>query len=291
MGAQFNRFCDVTVHDRLLKGLDVDFTITRSLDATANTAELVIYNLSEESRKHLAGQATDRGIVCKIDAGYREDPFAASVTAALVGVIPEESPQIFLGEMRQVTSVREGADWLTRLSAGDGDQLKNKRVSFSIGPGASFQSVVNKMVDGVKAGIKDSARALLRGEFAEVGKSLAEGFSVDGFVGDELPRVLRSGGLEYSVQNGEIQILPIGKALGDVAVKLTPTTGLVGSPEVGDKGKITVRCLLTSKVYPGRKIKVESQNVSGVYRCHTISYVGQTDGNDWYCDIEAEPIR
>jgi hypothetical protein len=291
VGAQFNRFCDVTVHDRLLKGLDVDFTITRSLDVTANTAELLIYNLSEASRKHLAQQATDNGVVCKIDAGYREDPFAASVSAALTGIVPDESPQIFLGEMRTVTSVREGADWITRLSAGDGDQLKKQRVSFSVGPGASFQSVVNKMVDGVKAGVKDSARALLKGEFAEVGKALTEGFSVDGYLGDELPRVLRSGGLEMSVQNGQLQILPIGKALGDVAIKLTPNTGLVGSPEVGNKGRVTVRCLLTSKVYPGRKIKVESQNVTGVYRCHTITYAGQTAGNDWYCDIEAEPIR
>lgn len=289
MGAQFNRFCDVTVHDRLLKGLDVDFTITRSLDPTANTGELIVYNLSEDSRKHLAGVAS--GVVCKIDAGYREDPFAASVTAALVGILPEESPQIFLGEMRTVTSVREGADWVTRLSAGDGDQLKKQRVSFSVGPGASYQSVVNKMVDGVKAGIKDSARALLKGEFKEVGKALAEGFSVDGYLGDVLPPVLRSGGLEMSVQNGQLQILPIGKALGDVAIVLSSTTGMVGSPEVGDKGKLTIRCLLNAKVYPGRKVKVQAQNVTGVYRCHTITYVGQTAGNDWYCDIEAEPIQ
>lgn len=291
MGAQFNRFCDVTVHDRLLKGLDVDFSITRSLDPTANTAELLIYNLSEDSRKHLASQPISKGIVCKIDAGYREDPFAASVSAALTGIVPEESPQIFLGEMRTCTSARSGADWVTRLSAGDGDGIKNRRVSFSIGPGASFQSVVSKMVDGVKSGITDAAKALLKGEFKEVGKSLTEGFACDGFLGDELPKVLRSGGLEMSIQNGQIQILPIGKALGDVAIKLTPGTGLVGSPEVGEKGKLTLRCLLTSKVYPGRKIKVESQNVTGVYRAHTITYVGQTSGNDWYCDIDAQPLR
>ena len=293
MTAQFNRFCDVTVHDRALKRLDVDFSITRSLETTANTAELLIYNLNEESRKHLSQQAIDRpnGIVCKVDAGHHEDPFAASITAALAGIIPEESPQIFLGELREVTSVREGADWITRISAGDGDAIKNTRVSFSSGPGATIPTVIDKMTKGLKAGITDAARALLRGEFKEVGKVLTESITVDGFVGDEMPRVLRSAGLEMSVQNGQIQILSIGKALGDVAVKLTPNTGLVGSPEVGAKGVLALRCLLTAKVFPGRKIKVESASITGVYRCHTVTYSGQTAGNDWYCDIEAQPIR
>ncbi len=306
MGIQFNRFCNVTVaplvpappggvvglpgkqNGRLLKGLDVDFSITRSLDPTANTAELLVYNLSEDTRKYLSQSGATS---CKIEAGYREDPFAASVSAALAGIIPDtESPQIFLGEMRTITSIREGADWVTRMSAGDGDTIKNTRVSFSMGPGTTIQGVMDKMAAKIKVGITDAAKALLKGQFKEVGKALTEGITIDGFAGDEMPRLLKSAGLEMSVQNGQIQILPIGGALGDVAIKLTPATGLVGSPEVGKDNRVSFRCLLTAKLYPGRKVKLESQNITGLYKCDSITYSGQTSGDDWYCDVDAAPI-
>jgi hypothetical protein len=113
---------------------------------------------------------------------------------------------------------------------------------------------------------------------------------VHGNSGDELQKLLNSAGLEGSVQNGELQILPKGKPLNVLAVKLSPNTGLIGSPELGSKGVVKLVSLLNSEIYPGRKIQVLSESVTGFFRVEACSFIGQTSGNDWYTAIEAKAL-
>lgn len=289
----FDRLCQVIIQDRKLDGLSVDFRIDRSLEPAQNTADISVYNLSEDTRKHLSGVKT--GVVCKINAGYKgPSPTSPATNAALssIGIVGDsgEPPLIFLGSLRQLTHLRDGPDWITRISSGDGDEQRKAPVSFSLGPGTSFQAAVKKVIDSMKVGVGNAAQAILQGKFQDVGAVFVEGVTVHGNGGDELRRLLRSAELDYSIQNGELQVLPIGKALATTAVKLSPATGLVGSPEVGAKGKIKFRSLMNAQIYPGRKVLIDSASVSGVFRCDRAVYIGQTRGNDWYVDGEGSPI-
>ena len=290
MGEQFNRYCDVTVQSKKLHGLDVEFRIDRSLKAAPNTCDISIYNLSADTRAFLSG--VKGGVVVKISAGYAgKGPLGAEANAALGAIgLGEDPPILYLGSLRECTHLREGADIITRISSGDGDELRKTPVSFSLGPGVNFKSAVQKIIGGIKTGAGNALDALLKGDLSAAGNALTGGTVIEGFAGDELRRLLASANLEYSVQNGQLQILPIGKALGDVAVKLTPSTGLVGSPEVGAKGKLKFRALLNQQIYPGRRLQFDSLGVRGVYRCDRVVYLGQTRGNDWYADGEASPV-
>jgi hypothetical protein len=112
------------------------------------------------------------------------------------------------------------------------------------------------------------------------------GYALAGAVEDEIDRIATSCGLEWSVQDDELQFLDYGEPLSQLAVKLTPQTGLIGSPEPGNKGLVDVRTLIIPDLYPGRRVEVQSQHVKGFYRIEVSKHSGQTFGKDWYVDLQ-----
>ena len=290
MAKLFDRVCKITVQDRELHDLDVEFRIDRSLDPSQNTADIVVYNLSKDTRKHLS--QVKGGVVVKLLAGYNGPALTPESASALseIGIEDNSEPAlIFLGKLRELTHMRDGADWITRISSGDGDEQRKQPVSFSLGPGADFNTAVNKIIKEMGVGIGNAAQAILQGRFKDAGSQFTGGVVVHGNSGEELRKMLASAQLDYSIQNGQLQVLPKGKALNTNAVLLNGQTGLVGSPEVGAKGKLKFRSLLNAQIYPGRKVRVESESVEGFYRVDRAVYIGQRAGNDWYVDCEAAP--
>jgi len=271
----FKRAASVNVHGKLLAGLDFDFRCDRSLKPEPNKADFSIYNLAPDTRKYLQ---TQKGgvVVVELRAGYSSDA---------------ELPLIYLGQLREVITVREGADWVTQLSTGDGDTERKHPVAFSLGPGASFEQAVKKQVQAMGLRATNLTKDIATGRFGDASKELVEGFTSFGAGGPELDSLLDSGGLEGSIQNGDLQVLPKGGALNKSAVMLTQDTGLVGSPDLGSKGALKVRALLNAEIVPGRLIHVRATNVDGFFRCERVVYTGQTAGNDWYCDVEAKPVQ
>ncbi len=281
----------MTVHDLLLKGIDVEFRIDRSLQANQNTADLTVYNLNPDNRKRLAALKT---VTIEIKAGYKGpspvDP-ASDPLRDLTGESPEDPALIFRGSLREVTNLREGADWLTRISSGDGDEARKSPVSFSLGPGASFEAATKKVIQGMGVGVGNALQSIKDGKFADASNQFVNGLTVHGNSAEELERLLKSAGMDYSIQNGDLQVLPEGKALNTSAVLLTPATGLIGSPERGDKGRLKFRSLMNAQIFPGRKVKIQTENLDNVFRVERAVYIGQTRGNDWYVDCEGRPVQ
>lgn len=269
MTKQFGRAWSLNASGKNIVGLDIEFRVERSLKATQNTAEFTIFNLSADTRKFLSEQK--RGAIVEFRAGYKDQ---------------EPLPRLFLGDLRVVTSLREGADWRTEISNGDGDQKKKKPISFSLGPGTTFENAVKRIVSEMGATIGSTAALLAKGKFSDASKQFSDGFTAHGNGDEELRKLLSAGGLEHSYQNGEIQILEPNGDLANTAVLLKLGTGLVGSPEVGTKGAIKVRSLLNADIAPGRVVRVEAANVSGFYVVKKASYLGGTATNDWYTDAE-----
>jgi hypothetical protein len=267
----FNRAFELNVSGREVSALHCSFRVEASLSPKGNTAELVISNLSADTRKFLQSQ-TD-GVVVELRAGYVEQT---------------PLPRILLGQLRVVTSQRDGASWVTTISTGDSDVAKNQPVSFSLGPGASFEKAVKNIVGQMKAGAGNLA-AVLQGRPQ---KQYPSGIVVHGIGDEELDKILNAEGLEHSWQSGELQVTELGGGVNATAVKLSPTSGLIGSPEVGLKttGRIVkARCLLNADIYPGRVVAIESENTSAFVVCRKVVHQGDTGGKAWWTDIEASP--
>ena len=279
----------LVIQDLELFGLDFEFSVKRSLSADQNTAEIVVYNLNADHRKHLA--TVPDGVVVKLQAGYLGPaPTRPSVSAGAPDA-PADLPTIFLGRIREVTHLRAGPDWETHIGTGDGDG-KDKPIHFSLGPGASVEAAIRKVVGEMGIGIGNALQAINSAGFgAGLGKVFSGGVTVSGRGDKELERLLNSAGLEFSVQNGELQVLEKGKALNTPAIELTPANGLVGSPELGEKGTVKFRCFLSADVYPGRQVRLRTSQVDAYFRVETASYTGQWAGNDWYTDAECTPVK
>lgn len=264
----FGRRVTVQVSTLLLEGFDVSFDISKSLSPkTPNTAELKIWNLNAAHRKQL--QEAERVFV-SIEAGYE------SGTSLL-----------FRGDLRDVVSLRESADWVTTVTSDSGRRARKARIVKSFAPGSTVGDVLNAAAKAMGVKLGNSAQRIVNAKITGTSaSSFFNGYALAGAIEHEIDRIARSCGLEWSVQDDELQFLDFGAPLAQIAVKLTPETGLIGSPEPGNKGIVEARTLIIPDLYPGRRVEVQSEHVQGMFRVETTKHSGSTFGRDWYVDMQ-----
>jgi hypothetical protein len=131
---------------------------------------------------------------------------------------------------------------------------------------------------------------------AATADSFLTGYVAHGRASTELERLLSARGLEWSIQDGRLQVLPKRGTTAQV-VSLSPDTGLVGSPEYGTPDKkgaasvLKVKALLQPQIKPGGKIRIDSANIHGVFfRVEEVEHRGDTAGGDWYSDAGATAV-
>lgn len=287
MAELFGRLCRISIGDiavgddpsapsiggaALPVQLRVAFKIERDRKPEPNKNECQIYNLSEESRASIK-----KGDLLTVEAGYKE----------MFG-------QIFQGDVRTISHVQVGADWITKLTAGDGETAhRTARVSESFGPKTKVSTVLQKLADayGVKIG---NAADMFKAK-AKLNEYL-RGKTLHGLVSAQLEQVLFENGLEYSIQDGALQVVELGKAVNGPAVFLGPDSGLVGSPEFAEKGKdkksvLKIRCLLQPRIVPARLIDLASATVTGLVRADKVTHLGDSfAAASWYTEIEGSVI-
>lgn len=267
----FDRRVVVRVGSLELRDLDVTFDIERSLKPEPNTCSLKLYNLNVDHRSQIESLATVPVIV---EAGYQ-----GSGTSVL-----------FHGDLRNAATSREGPDLITTIESGDGESgHARSRIHRSFGSETSVEAVLRELARAMQVGIGNAIEAI-RAVSLETGPALfRDRVVLSGGVAAELEQLLRSCGLEYSVQGGALQVLRRGQPLAGTAVLLSPATGLIDSPvkELDDKKKpiVTAKCLIIPDVYPGRLVKIESERLTGQFRIEHAKYAGDTAGADWSIEL------
>jgi hypothetical protein len=198
----------------------------------------------------------------------------------------------FQGNKRRADSIRDKEDWATVIKAGDGEHaMRTARVSRSFGPQTTLQEVVDYIAGQMQIGTGNVAQALADAELDQLGTVFPEGTLVRGAAARELGELLRSANLEWSVQEGVLQILSRGAALNRQAVLLSPDTGLVGVPTKGANHVVTVKALIIPELVPGRLIQLNSSSAKGVYRIETAKYSGESASQEWYVEMACRERR
>jgi len=269
----FRRSYALTVDQLRITDLDVAFGVHRTMKPEPNTAEITIRNLHPDNRKRTEEK---RHVGVVLEAGYAP---------------PGEMSLIFAGDLREVHTMRDGPDLLTVLSSGDGEEQHRKaRVNRSFPPGISIRKVIEAAAEAMGVGV-GNLNALSQVEFPGAGAVFPGGTVLSGNVAQELADVLRSAGLEYSIQGGVLQILTRRKALEGTALVLSSDSGMVGTPSVSSDGTARASLLMAPDIFPGRKVEFRAENLIGVYRVETARYSGDTAGADWTIEIECQPIK
>lgn len=268
---QFRRALILTVGTIEITALRVVFEVEKDLTGKPNKARFDIYNLNETHRQQLE---TAKSVPVQCDAGYID---GMSV--------------IFLGTLRAGASYRDGPNWVTQLSAGDGaEEIKSSRVNVSIAPGTTTDQVLRQVAEalGVKVGNLKDTFAMIKTDWKAGGNLFPNGTVITGSAAREMTAVCRSLGLDWTIHNGELQIQERGKTLGGEAIFLSKKTGMINTPELDAKGVLRIDCLMQPDVFPGRLLVVESDRVRGQFRIEKTTHKGDAFGGDWTISIEAK---
>lgn len=239
------------------------FTIKRSLRSKPATCEIDIFNMSGDNRKTIQ---TARRPVVQVAAGYKD----AGVST------------IFNGIGSKVTVFRDKTDSVTRVRAGDGHiAYRTARTNRSFAANAELTDVINALANDIGVGTGNVSTATSGVTLDQLGSTYAHGTVLHGNACRAMTHLLRSCGLEWSIQDGILQILQRGGHLQQQAVTLSSDTGLLDVPEIGNHNVVTCKALIQPDLVPGRLVSLQSNTVNGTYRIEDVEFTGDSIGEEW----------
>jgi len=286
--AQYLRKCTLLIANVDGSALDfsqlrITFQIKKSDAQTPNEAAIRIWNISKDT----ANQIEKEFNLVTLQAGYEEN----------YGVI-------FQGNIKEAKYGREnGTDTYLDLRAGDGDEDYNFAIiNKTLSAGATQKNITDSalsVMPNTQAGFIDDLGA----------EKLPRGKVMYGNTRTYLRKSAEQTGSTWSIQDGKLQFVKLRGVLPSEAVVLNAQTGLIDTPEQTTKG-VKVRCLLNPMLKIAGKIKLDSESirlarlkdeeapttdstnakpvalsVDGIYRLLKVEYIGDTRGQDWYCDL------
>ncbi len=277
MSRLFKRRVRVIVDTLLIEDLHVQFKVKKTLKKEPNTCEISIYNLSEASR---AGMQRKHAKVI-LEAGYTDT-----------------MSQIFSGDARVIDHIHDGSNWITKAQCGDGERaFQYARITESFRPGSTVHQVARRLIAALGLPGVDALKAI--GD--NIQEQLTQGYSMIGPASRELDKLLKGRGLEWSIQDGQLQVIKKGDVTLRPAIVLSADTGMIGSPSHGTPGPdkkdksnlLKVKSLIQPGIKPGGRIRIESEtrDINGDYRVETVSHSGDTHGGDWFSEAEATPVK
>jgi hypothetical protein len=269
--------------------LKIQFEIIKTVDPEPNQAIVKIYNLNQTNEEKIKNEYDE--II--INAGYQD-----------------ASRLIFRGNIIRVFRYRDKTDFITEIEAGDGDKdFRNAIMNETLAAGTSTSQLVDRAVK--------SFSSTLKGESQVQNKQRLRGKVISGNTRDILSDIAAENGANWSIQDGQLQIVKTDGVLPDEAIVVNSNTGMLGSPEINDKG-IAVQALLNPQFRVNGVIKLDNNVIrakranratlansterdalkaeknpvrldpDGLYKILKITHKGDTrgTGGDWVTDIE-----
>lgn len=225
--------------------LDLEFTVPFDDDMEPNEAEIVVYNLSDNTIKQLK-----KGAALSIEAGYTDD----------TGVL-------FSGFISKVKTTYEAADKITTIKAMD-DVKKRSVESLSFAAGTKASYILKALID--KTGIPIAVFKPRRDH------TYKDSQTVDGDLMENINKYATVCGISVYVSKGKIYARYI-KEGDNLNFTLSVDTGLIDYPTEYEE-EITAEdytetvngweaeMLLQHRIFAGSKITLKSKVASGTFR-------------------------
>lgn len=267
----------------LLKDFRVSFQIEKTSESTPNPAKIAIYNLSKGNQSLF--ESPGQTIILQV--GY-------------TGLATPLVKTLFIGDIITAKTSKKGSDFVTEIEAGDAEK---KIVQSYINKGFSGSrfksggSAKNTTRDMVRELIREMGLIPNKTKEAEINKKLeivsetepVHGVTLSGPAKLFLDAIMDKEGLQWSIQDGEIQIIdPQSTPNTNEAILLTKLTGLLDVSKE-DEQRINFKALLNPQISPTKFIKIQSSimDIDGVFRVTRVNYSGDTHEGKWMVDGEA----
>lgn len=290
---QYLRDCLLVVAGSDGKGLDlselrIKFSVKRSDTQTPNTADIRVYNLSQDTAAKIRKEFTQ----VVLEAGY-------------VG----NRGVIFKGNIKQIILGRESAtDTFIDIIAGDGDKAYNfSIVNKTLGKGSTQDNQVAAAVEAM------SKNGVTQGPMGNQPKTkLPRGKSMYGQAKDYLRNSAQTSGNVWSIQNEKVTMVSTTSYLPGTVIVLNSNTGMIGTPQQTNEG-VNVKCLLNPGMGVSTRVRIDEASVAriktnleaiaaanaagtsapilpvlstdGTYYVLTLEHTGDNRGVDWYTSL------
>lgn len=271
----------------LIQDLRIVFEVKKTIEPTPNSAEIKIYNLNQEHEEQIKNEFDD----VLLNAGYSG-----------------AAQMIFRGNIQHVYRYRDKMDWITQIIAGDGDQdFQKATMNETLAAGTTPDQVVSRAVASFMGGTT-------RGHIVTKAAPLPRGKVISGNTRTILDRTAKESGANWSIQDGQLVMVPTSDTLPTEAIVLTYETGLLSAPEVNDKG-VAAACLMNPQIRVNGKIKLDNNTIKakvaaaptlaggteraqaapaapvrldpdGIYKVLQLTHKGDTRGQDFKTEVE-----
>jgi len=252
------------------------FNIEKTMSSTPNKSTLQIYNLAPKTRNSIIS-----GKRVTVEAGYEQEQYGLIYDGDVVVV---------------VNSGINGIDKLTQVIAQDGDLFLNNEfinVSYSSGQKSIeyFEQAVGS-VGGETDSVTDEAKDAV----------LPRGKVMFGNTSDYMRQFAKNEDALFFIDDGKINLVKAADPPRGEIVSLSPSSGLVGTPELSEDG-IRGKCLLNPMFKLNGLVHIDNSHVelstgyslaanvsggglsTGIYKIIQFTHTGDTRGNDWYTDF------
>jgi hypothetical protein len=293
---QFGRRFQLLVSNNQGKTIDLSqfrckFQVKKSIYQTPNVADIYVYNLASETAQFIKQEFT-RVIM---SAGYQGN-----------------YGNIFKGNIMQAIIGRENAtDTFLNILCGDGDQAYNFAIiNQTIGSNATggvtqaqqLDAAINSMGSmGVGSGYVGTVPKI----------QLPRGKVMYGNARDYIKAVADTNGLDWSIQDENIVVVPSTQYLPTQGVYLSSKTGMIGTPQQTIEG-IIVKCLLNPGLKCHSRVQIDNAAVAqmkidfstpgspantpvpilydGYYFVMVVEHTGDNRGTEWYSNLRCLTI-
>jgi hypothetical protein len=271
-----------------LSEMHIRFAVKQSDIATPNNLWARVYNLSRDTANRIGSEFSK----VILQAGYENSNFGV----------------IFTGTITQtVTGKERNVDSFVDIYAGDGDEFHNQcTVNRTLSAGATAADILDALTQkgSVQIPLATDTNKLIGGVSPVV---FNRGKVLWGMSRDHLDGWAEKNGFKWSIQHGELVLVPITGYRDGEAVVLSSSTGLVGIPEATNDG-VYARCLLNPLIRIGGLVQIAQNDLSkvnlvgsigvnrqpqfaatttaaGFYRVLVAEHQGDARGQNWYTDL------
>lgn len=245
--------------------LHIAFSIQKQELESSNTAKVQVWNLN---KSHLA-TLEEEGCFLTLKAGYGNT-----------------LPLILSGSVSYTRTQPDGADVMTEIEVVDGlAEIRDTWVSIS------YAGKVNskKIIDDVATQMGVTVTYSYNAEFADI----PNGFSFVGQAKFALTKACAVSGLEWSIQNGILQVKKPGDVMSKEVYVLSAETGLLNIPQrvqvsSSDSDGTNeigwdIEFLMNGAIGIGDYVQVQSKYLEGFFRISTLDIDGDNLSGDWKC--------
>jgi len=255
-------------------GLRVSFSVQKTKKKEVNSAQIQIYNLTQENRKSLSGNNIFFQIEVKWDA---EEVW--SILAS--------------GDVLDVSSQQNGADIITSVTIADGiKDVRDTAFNKSYPKGTKFSSVLTDILGTFKNIDVQDAKNFVSKAISN-SKEFLTGSTISGRSFDELDKILTPLGLNASVTDNQLIIDKKFETSQTEAFLLKSDSGLLGSPQEKtftlnkeEKKGISISTLLNPRINIGSIVKIKSKQIDGEYVVFSLTHAGDSIEGSWLTTAE-----